>query len=132
MLKPLPSLPAGATVMAYQAEKARPLKPELLTVALGLLFADILAVVLLQMGLNWKRGSAPAAPTRAWTVRDRGGLGGDRASPRPWAARRLILFALRRLRLPMRHRRVRRPRHRPAARRLYRAEPRTISLSGSR
>ena len=70
VLKPLPNLPAGTSVMPYQADKARPLKPELLTVALGLLFADILAVVLLQAGLSWKRGgSAPVllltTPTRA-------------------------------------------------------------------
>ena len=61
-------MPAGTSVMPYQADKARPLKPELLTVALGLLFADILAVVVLQMGLNWRRGAATAGATSAATA----------------------------------------------------------------
>jgi hypothetical protein len=56
MLQPLSPLPLGSSVMPYQADKARPLKPQLLTAALGLLFADIVAVVLLQMGLSWMRG----------------------------------------------------------------------------
>ena len=50
ILSPLPPLPSGAVRAAYSAEQARPLKPELLTLALTLLFADIAAVMLLQLG----------------------------------------------------------------------------------
>jgi hypothetical protein len=49
-LKPMPTLPAGAERRGYESETATPLKPGLLTAALGLIFADIVAVLLLQMG----------------------------------------------------------------------------------
>jgi hypothetical protein len=50
LLKPLPGLPAGAERRLYEGNTAQPLKPQLLTAAMALLFADILAVLLLQAG----------------------------------------------------------------------------------
>ncbi|MCB1514734.1 MAG: DUF4159 domain-containing protein [Hyphomicrobiaceae bacterium] len=47
---PLPGLPPGARTLGYQSETSQPLKPWLLALALGLIFIDILAVVLLSMG----------------------------------------------------------------------------------
>ena len=64
-LKPLPGLPAGAERRAYEGQVATPLKPTLLTIALGLLFADIVAVVLLQLGGDGLAGLFGAARTRA-------------------------------------------------------------------
>lgn len=49
-LKPLPGLPASAERRAYEGQAMTPLKPLLLATALGLLFADIIAVILLQLG----------------------------------------------------------------------------------
>jgi hypothetical protein len=51
VLKPLPGMPSGVERRAYQGDTAQPLKPRLLSIALALLFADILAVLLLQSGL---------------------------------------------------------------------------------
>ena len=67
-LNPLPALPAGTERRAYEGQVATPLKPSLLTTALALLFADIVAVVLLQLGsdgLAGLFGAARAARTRA-------------------------------------------------------------------
>ena len=50
LLKPLPALPPSAQHRAYEGQAMTPLKPSLLVIALGLLFADILAVILLQLG----------------------------------------------------------------------------------
>jgi hypothetical protein len=50
LLKPLPSLPSGAERRVYEGDAAQPIKPQLLTAAMALLFADILAVLLLQAG----------------------------------------------------------------------------------
>ena len=50
VLKPLPSLPAGIERRGYDGATATPLKPSLLALALGLLFADVLAVIALGMG----------------------------------------------------------------------------------
>ena len=50
LLKPLPALPAGTERRFYEGNTAQPLKPQLLTAAMTLLFADILAVLLLQAG----------------------------------------------------------------------------------
>jgi hypothetical protein len=50
LLKPLPTLPAGVERRVYEGNTAEPLKPQLLTAAMGLLFLDILAVILLQAG----------------------------------------------------------------------------------
>ena len=69
-LKPLPALPSGAERRAYAGQVATPLKPSLLTLALALLFADIVAVMLLQIGsaglaglVGSIRGAANARPT---------------------------------------------------------------------
>jgi hypothetical protein len=50
LLKPLPGLPAGVERRVYEGSTAEPLKPQMLTAAMGLLFLDILAVLLLQAG----------------------------------------------------------------------------------
>jgi hypothetical protein len=50
LLKPLPSLPFGVERRAYEGDAAEPIKPQLLMTAMALLFADILAVLLLQAG----------------------------------------------------------------------------------
>ncbi len=50
LLKPLPSLPIGVERRAYEGDAAEPVKPQLLMAAMALLFADILAVLLLQAG----------------------------------------------------------------------------------
>jgi hypothetical protein len=50
VLKPVPALPAGAERRAYDGQVSAPLKPSLMTAALMLLFADIIAVILLQAG----------------------------------------------------------------------------------
>ncbi len=50
LLKPLPSLPMGVERRVYEGEAAQPVKPQLLVAAMALLFADILAVLLLQAG----------------------------------------------------------------------------------
>ena len=61
LLKPLPGLPLGVERRVYEGDTAQPLKAQLLLVALALLFADILAVLLLQ-GLAL--GCGPAAGAR--------------------------------------------------------------------
>lgn len=48
LLKPLPSLPAGVERRVYEGDNARPMKPSLLTIALALLLADMVAVLALQ------------------------------------------------------------------------------------
>jgi Domain of unknown function (DUF4159)/Aerotolerance regulator N-terminal len=50
LLKPLPSMPMGVERRVYEGDTAQPIKPQLLTIALALLFADIVAVLLLQAG----------------------------------------------------------------------------------
>jgi hypothetical protein len=50
LLKPLPGLPTGAERRIYEGDVAQPIKPQLLTAAMTLLFADILAVLILQAG----------------------------------------------------------------------------------
>jgi len=50
LLKPLPSMPMGVERRVYEGDTAQPIKPQLLTIALLLLFADIVAVLLLQAG----------------------------------------------------------------------------------
>ncbi len=49
-LKPLPALPVSAQRSVYEGQTMTPLKPWLLAFALALLFADIIAVILLQLG----------------------------------------------------------------------------------
>ncbi len=61
-LKPLPALPTGTERLSYESESAQPLKAWMLFAALGLLFADIIAVILLQAGgfALWRRTRRPA------------------------------------------------------------------------
>lgn len=62
ILKPLPALPSSVTRRGYDGATATPLKPSLLTLALGLLFADVLAVIILGMGgLHLARRTKSAA-----------------------------------------------------------------------
>jgi len=62
-IAPLPSLPSGAEQLSYESEGAKPLKSWLLLGAIGLIFLDIIAVILLQRGgFGIGRGRrAPAA-----------------------------------------------------------------------
>src|SRR5207244_6015713 len=41
LLKPLPAMPLGTERRVYEGDTAQPMKPQLLTIALALLFADI-------------------------------------------------------------------------------------------
>jgi hypothetical protein len=50
VLAPLPGLPASAERRAYEGQQSTPMKPTLLMIALALLFIDIVAVILLQLG----------------------------------------------------------------------------------
>ena len=50
VLRPLPALPSSAERRAYEGQVATPMKPTFLAAALTLLLADIVAVILLQMG----------------------------------------------------------------------------------
>ena len=63
LLKPLPAMPAGVERRVYEGDNAQPMKPQLLTLALALLFADILAVIALQTGgaILARRGGRAAA-----------------------------------------------------------------------
>ena len=65
VLLPLPSMPASVQHMSYASAASLPLKSWLLAAALTLLFADILAVLILQAGslrgLAWRRPAATAA-----------------------------------------------------------------------
>ncbi|HSS87670.1 MAG TPA: DUF4159 domain-containing protein, partial [Reyranella sp.] len=62
-LAPLPTFPAGVQKLSYESEGAKPLKSWLLLAALGLLFADIIAIILLQWGsgLAQRMRRVPAA-----------------------------------------------------------------------
>jgi hypothetical protein len=60
VLRPLPSLP-GVERRVYEGQVATPLKPAMLGAALALLFIDIVAIVLLQIGSLGLRGLRPAA-----------------------------------------------------------------------
>ncbi|CEJ88716.1 conserved hypothetical protein; putative membrane protein [Hyphomicrobium sp. GJ21] len=67
-LVPFPSLPASVTRLSYDNGASTALKPTLLGIALGLLFADILAVLVLQaggIGGLFSRRSRPRAGTAA-------------------------------------------------------------------
>jgi hypothetical protein len=61
LLKPLPGLPSGIERRVYEGNTAEPLKPQLLAAAMGLLFLDILAVLLLQGGFSFLRRAGQAA-----------------------------------------------------------------------
>ena len=64
VLKPLPAPPASATIMAYEKQTSTNLKPWLLALGLALLFVDIIAVLLLQVGgvRTSTRAGSPATP----------------------------------------------------------------------
>jgi hypothetical protein len=69
LLKPIPNLPAGVDRRVYEGNTAEPLKPQLLTAAMGLLFLDILAVLLLQAGgFAFMRRASRAASVLAAVV----------------------------------------------------------------
>lgn len=66
VLKPLPALPSNVTRRGYDGATATPLKPSLMMLALGLLFADVLAVIILGMGgLHLGRRAKTAATASA-------------------------------------------------------------------
>ncbi len=67
-LAPLPALPAGTERLSYESEGAKPLKSWLLLAALALLFADIIAVILLQRGGLTIGRRAPAAAAIAGLI----------------------------------------------------------------
>ena len=67
-LRPLPSLPAGVEQRTYEGTNPEPLKPWLLSAALALIFADILAVLLLQGLLRGRRRPQPAATAAAMLI----------------------------------------------------------------
>jgi hypothetical protein len=60
-LQALPALPAAAERRAYTSQTAKPMKPTLLALALALLFIDVIAVLLLQMGSRAWSFLRPAA-----------------------------------------------------------------------
>ncbi len=60
-LAPLPALPGSVERRSYESEGTTPVKPWLLAAALGLLFLDILAVLLLMGGFRALRPAAQAA-----------------------------------------------------------------------
>ncbi len=83
VLKPLPALPAKAEQRAYEGQTTEPLKPTLLALALGLLFLDIVAVLLLQAGTFWRRQRPAAAALAGLAV-----LGLAALAPSPATAQR--------------------------------------------
>lgn len=62
-LKPLPALPPSVERRGYQSETSTNLKPTLLAIALMLIFADIVAILVLQRG--WRLMRKPAAAAAA-------------------------------------------------------------------
>src|SRR5690606_8089564 len=64
-LKPLTGLPANVEQRTYEGTNPAPMKPWLLSAALALIFADIIAVLLLQGLLRGRRRSATAATSAA-------------------------------------------------------------------
>ena len=83
-LKPLPALPAKAERRAYEGRTAEPLKPTLLSLALGLLFIDIMAVLLIQAGPFWRQRRPAAAAALALLL-----LAATVLAPQPADAQRL-------------------------------------------
>lgn len=68
VLAPLPALPTGTERLSYESESAQPMKSWLLLAALALLFADIIAVILLQAGGFAQLRHARRAPAHAALV----------------------------------------------------------------
>ncbi len=65
LLKPLPALPMGVERRVYEGDNAQPMKPSLLTIALALLFADMLAVLALHASGNLFAGRRLGRSTAA-------------------------------------------------------------------
>jgi len=65
LLKPLPGLPSGVERRVYEGNTAEPLKPQLLTAAMALLFLDILVILTLQGGFAFLRRAGQAAAVLA-------------------------------------------------------------------
>ncbi len=88
-IAPLPALPTGTERLNYASESAQPLKSWLLLAALALLFADIIAVILLQAGgfALWRR-RAPRSRARRARFRPRR-HGARCSSPRRARTRKL-------------------------------------------
>jgi Domain of unknown function (DUF4159)/Aerotolerance regulator N-terminal len=63
-LVPMPSLPSGVQRLTYDNAASTPLKPWMLALALSLLFADILAVLILQAG-GWRHLAGQRALAQA-------------------------------------------------------------------
>lgn len=79
----LPALPGKAEMRSYDAESTTPIKPWLLLAALGLLFADILAVMLMQLGgLRARRRASGAAAGVAALAMLASGPAGDALAQR--------------------------------------------------
>lgn len=69
VLAPLPALPASVERITYASETTMTMKPWLLATALALIFADIVAVLILQgLGALLRRGPRAAAATLALLV----------------------------------------------------------------
>jgi hypothetical protein len=64
-LRPLPTLSANVEQRTYEGTNPEPMKPWLLSAALALIFADIIAVLLLQGLLRRRPGMRPAATASA-------------------------------------------------------------------
>jgi Domain of unknown function (DUF4159)/Aerotolerance regulator N-terminal len=63
-ISPLPALPASAQRLSYESEGARPLKSWLLLAGLAFLFADMIAVIIMQWGgLSFGRARRHASAT---------------------------------------------------------------------
>ncbi len=73
-LNPLSSLPASAERRGYENETSTQLKPAMLTTALALIFADIVAVLLLQLGGFAALGQRKAASAAAILIVAAGAL----------------------------------------------------------
>ena len=73
-LKPLASLPASVERRGYESETSTQLKPTMLTAALALIFADIVAVLLLQLGGFGALAQRKAATTAALLLLATSGL----------------------------------------------------------
>ena len=68
ILRPISGLPAGTKHLAYESEHVISLKPWLLAAALVLVFADILAVLFIQMGGLRLRQGVPGSASSLTTV----------------------------------------------------------------
>jgi hypothetical protein len=99
LLKPLPSLPLGVERRAYEGDAAEPIKPQLLIAAMALLFADILAVLLLQSGGVFLRRAAGRAASLViaavlGAILLAGGTSSASAQPVPPGARPVDMVAI--------------------------------------